>query len=109
ATTFTAVELGLAGTTITTGDFITATASCNTTGGDTFSPCSSTTPSAAGKTQDVAGNVMQSAQTVTGTAIGDSTKPSISSTTTVNGTTLRLTYTEPVTCNGVGTAPFTIT
>jgi len=111
ATSFSAVELGLT-TPITQGDFITVTATCNTASPpDALSPCSQISPSAAGKTQDLAGNVMQSAQTVTGTAIGDTTKPSISSTTTVDSTNIRLTYSEPVTCNNsaAAAAQFTIT
>jgi len=100
----TAVDL-IIGTTLTTGDFVTATATCSGAA-DTFSPC---TAGAAGKTQDLAGNVMQSAQTVTGTAIGDTTKPSIASTTTLSSTSIRLTYNEPVTCDNTGQAQFTIT
>ena len=73
AASFTAVDLGIA-TPLVQGDFVTVTATCIGPG-DTFSPCSA---GASGKTQDLAGNVMQSAQTVTGTALGDTTKPSIS-------------------------------
>src|SRR5439155_15430646 len=109
AASFTAVDLAIA-TPLTQGDFVTVTATCIGPG-DTFSPCST---GASGKTQDLAGNVMQSAQTVTGTALGDTTKPSISSTTTLNAGAVRLTYSEPVICGtgNTGTnvaAQFTIT
>jgi len=95
---FTAINLGISQP-LVVGDFITVTATCIGPG-DAFSPC---TAGAAGKIQDLLGNVMQSAQTVTGTATSDTTRPSLSTALALTSTALRLTFNEPVLC-GTGNA-----
>ena len=91
AAPFTAINLAIA-TPLVSGDLVIVTITCTTID---FIGCSS---GGASKVQDLAGNVMQNAQTVIGTAIADMTKPAILSTTTLNATTIRVTYAEPVLC-----------
>jgi IPT/TIG domain-containing protein len=93
---YTAIDLQVTPTvgpaTISNGDFITVTITCTAT------DSTGCTAGGASKIQDLAGNVMQNAQTVTGTATADTTKPSMSSTTTLNATSIRTTWSEPVLC-----------